>query len=333
MQSTIENPITQKDHGRIKTLLLGEQGLQVPAVGLGCMGMSEFYGDNAKDPHQLLDKALEIGCTFWDTADIYGPHHNEKLIGEALQQRREQITLATKFGIVRDQNGDWLGVNGRPEYVKASCDASLKRLKTDHIDLYYQHRPDPEVPIEDTVGAMADLVKDGKIQYIGLSEVSADILVRAHNTHPISALQTEYSLWSRDVEDNILATCQRLNIGFVAYSPLGRGFLTGAIQQRQDLQKGDWRLENPRFQEDAIAHNRQLLAGIHAIATRKNITTAQTALAWVLAQGDSIAAIPGTRHTDYLLQNVHAMDVQLSANDLADLNQLSQQHTTLGERY
>jgi len=316
-----------------KIIHLGQQGLKVPAVGLGCMGMSEFYGDSdTQSSLKVLDRAAEIGCTFWDTADMYGPFENEKLIAKALSGRRDAITLATKFGVQRGDDGEWLGVNGRPDYIKASCEASLKRLGTDYIDLYYQHRIDPDVPIEDSVGAMAELVKQGKVRYIGLSEADADTIERGHSVHPISALQTEYSLWSRDVEEEILPTIRKLGIGFVAYSPLGRGFLTGTITKREDLEENDWRLENPRFQKEAIEHNVLLVEVIAAIAKEKNVTTAQIALAWVLAQGDDIATIPGTRHITYLEQNWQAMTIPLTSTELERLGELAAKGVT-GERY
>ena len=318
----------------MKIVKLGQQGLKVPAVGLGCMGMSEFYGhsDDANSL-KLLDEALEIGCNFWDTADMYGPFANEKLLGKALTNRREKVILATKFGVKRGQDGAWLGISGSPEYVKACCDASLKRLNTDYIDLYYQHRPDPEVPIEETVGAMAELVQAGKIRYIGLSEASAEDLEKAHHTHPISALQTELSLWSRDVEESILPKARELGIGFVAYAPLGRGFLTGAIKQRDDLEQGDWRLSNPRFSEEAIANNQKLVEKIKEIATEKDVTPSQVALAWVLAKGDDIAVIPGTRRSKYLNLNWATQEIILSEKEKAELDAFSQNFKVVGERY
>jgi len=318
----------------MKIVKLGRQGLKVPAVGLGCMGMSEFYGqsDDA-DSLKLLDEALEIGCNFWDTSDMYGPFTNEELLGKALANRREKVILATKFGVKRGQDGAWLGVSGSPEYVKTSCDASLKRLNTDYIDLYYQHRPDPEVPVEETVGAMAELVHAGKIRYIGLSEASAEVLETAHLTHPISALQTELSLWSRDVEESILPKARELGIGFVAYAPLGRGFLTGAIKQRDDLEQGDWRLSNPRFSEEAIANNQGLVEKVKEIATEKDVTPSQVALAWVLAKGDDIAAIPGTRHSKYLNLNWASQEIILSKDEKAELDAFSQNFKVVGERY
>ncbi len=318
----------------MKFVQLGRQGLKVPAVGLGCMGMSEFYGhsDDAQNL-QLLDEALEIGCNFWDTADMYGPFANEELLGKSLVNRREKVILATKFGVKRGQDGEWLGISGSPEYVKICCDASLKRLNTEYIDLYYQHRPDPEVPIEETIGAMTELVQAGKIRYIGLSEASAEDLEKAHHTHPISALQTELSLWSRDVEESILPKARELGIGFVAYSPLGRGFLTGTIQQRDDLEQGDWRLSNPRFSEEAIANNQKLVEKIKEIATEKGVTPSQVALAWVLAKGDDIAAIPGTRRSKYLNLNWATQEISLSKKEKAELDVYSQNFKVVGERY
>lgn len=318
----------------MKIVKLGQQGLKVPAVGLGCMGMSDFYGrsDDANSL-KLLDEALEMGCHFWDTADMYGPFTNEELIGKALAKRREKVILATKFGVKRGTDGSWLGISGSPEYVKACCDASLKRLKTDYIDIYYQHRPDPEVPVEDTVGAMAGLVKAGKVRYIGLSEASAEDLEKAHHTHPISVLQTELSLWSRDVEEAILPKARELGIGFVAYSPLGRGFLTGAIKKREDLDQDDWRLTNPRFSEEAIAHNRKLVEKVKEIAAKKDVTPSQVALAWVLSNGDDIAAIPGTRHSKYLKLNWASQAVILNKNEKAELDAYSRNFKVVGERY
>jgi len=318
----------------MKIVKLGQQGLTVPAVGLGCMGMSEFYGqsDDTKNL-KLLDEALEIGCNFWDTADMYGPFINEELLGRALADRREKIILATKFGVKRGHDGVWLGISGSPEYVKACCDASLKRLNTDYIDLYYQHRPDPDVPVEETVGAMAELVQAGKIRYIGLSEASAQDLEKAHHTHPLSALQTELSLWSRDVEERILPKARELGIGFVAYSPLGRGFLTGAIKQRDDLNQDDWRLSNPRFSEEAIANNQKLVEKVKAIAAEKDVAPSQVALAWVLANGDDIAAIPGTRHSKYLNLNWATQEILLSKKEKSALDTFSKDFKVVGERY
>jgi len=318
----------------MKVVTLGQQGLQVPAVGLGCMGMSEFYGqsDDAKSL-KLLDEALEIGCNFWDTADMYGPFSNEELLGKALANRREKITLATKFGIKRGKDGDWLGISGSPDYIKACCEASLKRLDTDYIDLYYQHRPDPEVPIEDTVGTMAELVQAGKVRYIGLSEASEVDLEKAHQTHPITALQTELSLWSRNVEESILPKARELGIGFVAYSPLGRGFLTGTITKRDDLEQGDWRLSNPRFSEEALAKNQELVEKVKEIALEKDVTPSQVALAWVLGKGADIATIPGTRQSKYLNLNWEAQEIVLGKKESAALDAFSRNFEVVGERY
>ena len=315
------------------TISLGNQGLTVPAIGLGCMGMSEFYGQSSeRESLEVFEVALELGCTFWDTADMYGPFTNEMLLGRALEGRRDRVQLATKFGIRRGEGGSFLGVSGRPDYVRKSCEASLKRLKTDHIDLYYQHRPDPETPIEDTVGAMADLVAEGKVRFLGLSEADPATIERAHRVHPISALQTEYSLWSREVEEAILPTIRRLGIGFVAYSPLGRGFLTGGIKARADLAPGDWRLDNPRFAPEAIDANSRLVKEVEDLAAAKGATAAQLALAWVLAQGDDIAVIPGTKRVSYLQQNVGAYAFSLSEEDLVALAGLPYRDV-VGSRY
>ena len=298
------------------------------------MGMSDFYGASDEASNlALLDEALEIGCNFWDTADMYGPFTNEELLGKALANRRDRVILATKFGVKRGTDGSWLGISGSPDYVKACCDASLKRLGTDHIDLYYQHRPDPAVPIEETVGAMADLVKAGKVKYIGLSEVGAADLEKAHHTHPITALQTELSLWSREVEESILPKARELGIGFVAYSPLGRGFLAGTITQRDDLAADDWRLLNPRFSAEAFAGNQRLVDRIAGIAAAKGVTPSQVALAWVLSRGDDVATIPGTRRSTYLQQNWASQDIQLSPAELADLDSFSRGFEVVGNRY
>lgn len=307
----------------VKQIQLGSQGLRVPAIGLGCMGMSEFYG-SASDAQNLrvLDRAAELGCTFWDTSDMYGPFTNEMLLAKALAGRREQITVATKFGVSRSEDGSWQGVRGGADYVQACCDASLKRLGTDYIDLYYQHRLDPKTPIEETVGAMAALVKAGKVRFIGLSEADAETIARAHHVHPVSALQTEYSLWSRDVEAAILPTLRRLNIGFVAYSPLGRGFLAGAIRSRGDLEPGDWRLQNPRFTEDALAKNARLANAVADIAQELTATAAQVALSWVLSRDVPLAAIPGTRSTARLEENWASQQVTLSPAHLDRLETL-----------
>jgi aryl-alcohol dehydrogenase-like predicted oxidoreductase len=297
------------------------------------MGMSDFYEASSEAQNfSVLDRAAEIGCTFWDTSDMYGPFTNEILLSKALKGRRDKITLATKFGVSRGQDGSWLGIKGNPDYVKSCCDASLKRLGTDYIDLYYQHRVDTETPIEETVGAMAELVKAGKVRYIGLSEADSQIIARAHKVHPISALQTEYSLWSRDVEADILPTIKRLNIGFVAYAPLGRGFLTGAIRSRSDLKPGDWRLENPRFTDEAIAKNSRLADYVAEIAKEIGATSAQVALAWVLSRLTSLAAIPGTRKIERLEENWASQEITLQQKHLDCLDTLINQGV-VGNRY
>ncbi|MCB2210486.1 aldo/keto reductase [bacterium] len=317
----------------MKEIKLGSQGLRVPAIGLGCMGMSDFYGSSSEAENlHVLDRAVELGCTFWDTADMYGPFTNELLLSKALKGRRDKIILATKFGVSRAEDGSWLGLKGNADYVKESCDASLKRLGTDHIDLYYQHRVDPETPIEETVGAMAELVQAGKVRYIGLSEADPEIIARAHKVHPISALQTEYSLWSREVEDEILPAVQKLEIGFVAYSPLGRGFLSGTIRSRSDLEPGDWRLENPRFTDEAIARNSKLADAVAEIAKKMNATPAQVALAWVLSRDEHLAAIPGTRKIERLEENWASQEFTLQPEHLERLATLIQQGVA-GERY
>jgi aryl-alcohol dehydrogenase-like predicted oxidoreductase len=317
----------------MKQVNLGSQGLRVPAIGLGCMGMSDFYGSSSEAQNlSVLDRAVDIGCTFWDTADMYGPFTNEILLSESLKGRRDKITLATKFGVSRGEDGSWQGIKGGADYVKACCDASLKRLGTDYIDLYYQHRLDPDTPIEETVGAMAELVKAGKVRYIGLSEADSETIARAHAVHPISALQTEYSLWSREVEADILPTIQRLNIGFVAYSPLGRGFLSGAIRSRSDLEPGDYRLDTPRFSEEAIAKNSKLADFVAEIAKEVEATPAQVALAWVMSRDVPLAAIPGTTKIERLEENWASQDVNLSAEYLARLESLINQGVS-GDRY
>jgi aryl-alcohol dehydrogenase-like predicted oxidoreductase len=317
----------------MKQVNLGSQGLRVPAIGLGCMGMSDFYGSSSEAENlAVLERAAALGCTFWDTADMYGPFTNELLLSKALRGRRDQITLATKFGVSRGEDGSWHGIKGSADYVKACCDASLKRLGTDHIDLYYQHRVDPETPIEETVGAMAELVRAGKVRYLGLSEADPEIIARAHAVHPITALQTEYSLWSREVEADILPTLRRLGIGFVAYSPLGRGFLTGAIRSRNDLQAGDWRLQNPRFSEEAIAANIRLADAVAQIAQELQATPAQVALAWLLSRDIPLAAIPGTRRIDRLEENWAAQSITLAAPHLQRLEFLANEGV-VGTRY
>jgi aryl-alcohol dehydrogenase-like predicted oxidoreductase len=313
---------------------LGREGTRLPALGLGCMGMSEFYGSH-DDGQSLavLERALALGCVFWDTSDMYGPHTNELLLGRALKGRRERVFLATKFGIQRGDSPDQRSINGRPQYVAQACEASLKRLGTDHIDLYYQHRVDPSVPIEDTVGAMAALVKAGKVRYLGLSEASASTLARAWAVHPIHALQTEYSLWTRDVEAEILPACRRLGTTLVAYSPLGRGFLTGRIAKPADLEEGDYRRFSPRFQAEAMASNLKLLEAVKAVAQAHGATGAQVALAWVLSRGDEVMAIPGTKKVAYLLENWAAQDLELSAADLTALDAAFPLQAAQGTRY
>jgi aryl-alcohol dehydrogenase-like predicted oxidoreductase len=313
---------------------LGGEGLVVSAMGLGCMGMSEFYGvrDDAESL-RTIHRALELGITFLDTADVYGPYTNEQLVGRAIRDRRDHVVLATKFGNIRGPDGGWAGINGRPEYVRQACDASLSRLGVNHIDLYYQHRVDPKVPIEETVGAMADLVRAGKVRYLGLSEAGAATIRRAHAVHPLTALQTEYSLWSRDPEDEIIRTCRELEIGFVAYSPLGRGFLSGQIRRLEDLAPDDWRRNNPRFQGDNLARNISLVARIEELARAKGCTPSQLALAWMLAQGDDIVPIPGTKRVRYLEENAAAADVRLSAAELAAIDAASPKNVAAGDRY
>ncbi|HKV93271.1 MAG TPA: aldo/keto reductase [Candidatus Angelobacter sp.] len=313
---------------------LGTQGLKVSALGLGCMGMSEFYGgrDDAESI-ATIHRSLDLGCTFLDTADMYGSGKNEELVGCALKGHRDQVVLATKFGNVRGPNGEFLGVKGTPEYVKQACDASLKRLGTDVIDLYYQHRVDKTVPIEDTVGAMADLVRAGKVRYLGLSEASPRTIRRAHKVHPISALQTEYSLWTRDPEDEILPTVRELDIGFVPYSPLGRGFLTGQFKTFDDLAADDFRRQSPRFQGENFQKNLDLVARIQEIAHEKKCTASQLALAWVLAQGEDLVPIPGTKRRKYLEENLVAIDIKLTQADLARIDDAAPKGVAAGERY
>jgi len=318
----------------METRELGRSGLKVTAMGLGCMGMSAFYGIR-DDTESLatLDRALELGVTFLDTSDTYGPHTNEILIGKSIKGRRDKFVIATKFGIVRGPGPNDRSINGRPEYVGQACDASLKRLGIDVIDLYYQHRVDPKVPIEDTVGAMATLVKAGKVRYLGLSEAAPNTIRRAAKVHPIAALQTEYSLWSREPEDELLALCRELGIGFVAYSPLGRGFLTGQIKTPNDFAPDDTRRMWPRFRGDNFQKNLDLVRHIEEIAAREGCTPSQLALAWVLAQGNDIVPIPGTKHRTYLEENVAAMKVKLSADDLRRIDEVAPKGIVLGARY
>ena len=320
----------------MKQRQLGKNGPLVSALGLGCMGMSDFYttGQDEKASLATLERALELGVTLLDTADMYGPHTNEELLGRFLKGRRENVFLATKFGIVRDaSNPQARGTNGHPDYVRQSVEGSLKRLGTDVIDLYYQHRPDPAVPVEETIGALADLVREGKIRYIGLSEVSVSILERAHSVHPITALQTEYSLWSRDVEADILPACERLGIGFVPYSPLGRGFLTGQIRSIDDLDADDYRRDSPRFQGENFAKNLQLAERIAELAQEKGVKPSQLALAWVLSRGDNMVPIPGTKHRHYLEENIAALDVSLSEAEIAAIEAVFPFRVAAGDRY
>lgn len=316
---------------------LGSNGPSVSALGLGCMGMSAFYGQAQRDDDEsirVIHQALEAGVSLLDTADMYGPHTNEVLVGKAIADRRDAVFLASKFGIVFDPDDPRKrGLCGRPDYVRSACEASLKRLGTDHIDLYYQHRIDPDVPIEDTVGAMADLVQAGKVRYLGLSEASTATIERAHAVHPITAVQSEYSLWTRDPEADVLATCRRLGIGFVAYSPLGRGFLTGAVRSPDDFQDDDYRRFTPRFQGDNFAKNLQLVEHIKKRATDLGCTSAQLALAWVLAQGDDIVPIPGTKRMAFLEQNIGALDIALDQATLADIDAVFPADAAAGARY
>ena len=319
----------------MKTPTLGKKdGLTVSAIGLGCMGMSEFYGAaSEQEAIATIHQALDRGLTFIDTADVYGPFTNERLVGRALQGRRDGVVLATKFGNVRSEGGKWLGLNGRPEYVRQACDASLKRLGVDHVDLYYQHRVDRQVPIEETVGAMADLVRAGKVRHLGLSEAAPATIRRAHATHPITALQTEYSLWTRDPEEEVLPAIRELGIGFVAYSPLGRGFLTGRFRSAADFAVGDYRVTHPRMSGDNLPRNLALADRVRAMAAEKKVTAGQLALAWVLAQGDDIVPIPGTTKRTHLDENLASAEVTLTRDDLTRLSAAFPRDVAAGERY
>ena len=313
---------------------LGRSDLRVAVVGLGCMGMSEFYGPgDDTESMATIDRALELGINFFDTADAYGPHTNELLLGRAVKGRRDKFVIATKFAIVRGPDPTSRSISGKPEYVRQACEASLKRLGVDHVDLYYQHRVDPNTPIEDTVGAMAQLVKEGKVRYLGLSEAGPQNLRRACKVHPIAALQTEYSLWSRDPEDEILATCRELGIGFVAYSPLGRGFLTGQFKKFEDLAPDDYRRFSPRFMGDNFEKNLELVERIKQMAAEKQCAPSQLALAWVLAQGEDIVTIPGTKRRKYLEENAGAVDIKFTAAELKKIDEIAPRGIAAGERY
>ena len=325
---------SERERGSVRMRRLGKDGPEVSALGLGCMGMSDFYaGQDDEESIRTIERALELGVTFLDTADMYGVGRNEELVGRAIRGHRHDVFLATKFGNVRGPKGEHLGVNGRPEYVREACDTSLRRLGVDHIDLYYQHRVDPEVPIEDTVGAMSDLVRQGKVRYLGLSEAAPETIRRAVRVHPIAALQTEYSLWTRHVEEEILPTCRELGVGFVPYSPLGRGFLTGRIRSQQDLLENDYRRVSPRFLEQNLAQNLALVARIEEIARERGVTPAQLALAWVLRQGDDIVPIPGTKRRAYLEENLGAIDVELTPQEAGRIGDAFSPGDVSGERY
>jgi aryl-alcohol dehydrogenase-like predicted oxidoreductase len=318
----------------MRRVRLGHSSIEISVLGLGCMGMSDFYGphDDAQSI-AVIHRALDLEMNFLDTADIYGIGRNEELVGRALKSRRDGVVLATKFGNVREPDGRFVGVNGRPEYVRNACDASLKRLNVEHIDLYYQHRVDRSVPIEETVGAMSRLIEQGKVRCLGLSEASPATIRRAHSTHPISALQTEYSLWTRDPEDEILATCRELGITFVPYSPLGRGFLTGKIKRYEDLAPDDWRRNMPRFQGDNFEENLELVRHIEQLAEMKGCLPSQLALAWVLAQGDDIVPIPGTTSQPHLEENLTALEIKFTPEELARIDEIAPKGVAVGDRY
>ena len=318
----------------METRRLGREGLTVSALGLGCMGMSEFYaGRDEQESLATIDRAIGLGVTFLDTADIYGPFKNEELVGRAIRGRREAVVLATKFGNVRGEDGSWLGVNGRPEYVRACCEGSLRRLGVDHVDLYYQHRVDKTVPIEETVGAMAGLVKAGKVRYLGLSEASVRTIRRAHAVHPISALQSEYSLWTREPEDEVLPACLDLGIGFVPYSPLGRGFLTGRFRAFEEIPEGDYRRNAPRFQGENFRKNLELVRRVETIASAKRCTPAQLALAWLLSRGENVVPIPGVKSPARLEENVRAVSIALTVDELARIEKAAPKGSAAGARY
>jgi aryl-alcohol dehydrogenase-like predicted oxidoreductase len=317
----------------MKSRTLGTN-LVVSELGLGCMGMSEFYGTSSEtEAISTIHRALDLGINFLDTADMYGPFTNEKLVGNAIRDRRDVVVVATKFGNERREDGSWIGINGKPEYVRASCDASLQRLGIDNIDLYYQHRVDTSVPIEETIGAMAELVREGKVRCLGMSEAAPQTIRRAARVHPIAALQTEYSLWSRDPEDEILPTIRELGIGFVAYSPLGRGFLSGRFRSLEDLEPNDYRRHSPRFRGENFQRNLEVVKKIEEIAREKGVTASQLALAWLLAQGDDIVPIPGTKHVRYLEENLRATEIELTKGDLERIEEVAPIGVAAGERY